>query len=56
MEHSLTYSGVDMDAREYVLILVLMEHSLTEVKPVCRSSLRCLNPYSNGTLSDSDDC
>ena len=34
-----------------VLILILMEHSLiSEVKVFSNGS--CLNPYSNGTLSD----
>ena len=36
-----------------VLILILMEHSLTTNRMVEQyGAFACLNPYSNGTLSD----
>ena len=35
-----------------VLILILMEHSLTEEGLIDNYNLQGLNPYSNGTLSD----
>ena len=35
-----------------VLILILMEHSLTLSCSITIKEVKCLNPYSNGTLSD----
>ena len=53
MEHSLTYLLPDTINADWVLILILMEHSLTPVSlTYALSRQQCLNPYSNGTLSD----
>ena len=37
---------------EYVLILILMDYSLSNMKNKAMLELRCLNPYSNGLLSE----
>ena len=53
MEHSLTNIMKEfLLENQTVLILILMEHSLTVGHGSGESSSRSLNPYSNGTLSD----
>ena len=53
MEHSLTNIMKEfLLENQTVLILILMEHSLTCQEPSCFIYGKSLNPYSNGTLSD----
>ena len=53
MEHSLTLFPLgDVTVLRQVLILILMEHSLTSFVPLGCVIAESLNPYSNGTLSD----
>ena len=52
MEHSLTKKMVMRATQQPVLILILMEHSLTLYRTGVSCPIQCLNPYSNGTLSD----
>ena len=53
MEHSLTRrSHKGLYRVSSVLILILMEHSLTSFFMQLLLWHFCLNPYSNGTLSD----
>ena len=52
MEHSLTTDSSHTAMLDVVLILILMEYSLTNYLTfVAKWNLR-LNPYSNGILSD----
>ena len=52
MEYSLTVCAVEKKAPENVLILILMEYSLTRKGQQMRGMYPCLNPYSNGILPD----
>ena len=53
MEYSLTKNiFVSVMVVVSVLILILMEYSLTSNGKLDRTVGQCLNPYSNGILSD----
>ena len=53
MEHSLTLKILIIKSMNtIVLILILMEHSLTYQGTEVNTLNKRLNPYSNGTLSD----
>ena len=52
MEYSLTQVACWWEKRKYVLILILMEYSLTKYINAFVNLETRLNPYSNGILSD----
>ena len=53
MEYSLTFGRRHPQGlRLCVLILILMEYSLTMAKKIKKNYSWCLNPYSNGILPD----
>ena len=53
MEYSLTFrKGMVLYTASSVLILILMEYSLTKMEEKELVSLIGLNPYSNGILPD----
>ena len=52
MENSLTLEGKKVAIMGTVLILILMEYSLTFLKRRLLKTSSCLNPYFNGILSD----
>ena len=53
MEYSQTRCCCNMDrSGRIVLILILMEYSQTQTKLQKRLKSACLNPYSNGILTD----
>ena len=52
MEYSLTDKIKIVKLTREVLMLVLMEYSLTKIVEVVKNSQWCLNPCSNGMLSD----
>ena len=52
MEYSLTSQNGLHESTTYVLILILMEYSLTSKQRMASKPPKSLNPYSNGILSD----
>ena len=52
MEYSLTVNQIMSNLSFFVLILILMEYSLTASMKRKSKSSTDLNPYSNGILSD----
>ena len=54
MEYSLTRTAERVPSIFAVLILILMEYSLTIRRKVLDFQVPCLNPYSNGILTDNN--